>query len=221
MARTLADFSSDEKLTPYLAELAGQSDRACGIVAAAMLETLLEQMLRKRFVLGMGDDLFVTYGPLSTFSAKVNTCAALGLVTALERRELHIVRRIRNDFAHDLHKSSFDEDPIRSYVKQLAVSRSKLIGKATSCRRDFEAAVAVLLGFMLSHLKNTTPIETPRDHVPLLAESLRKGKMQLNRSVYADSPRASRSCAAPFLGRRLRPTLRLYFYSTKVGFCTM
>jgi DNA-binding MltR family transcriptional regulator len=147
MGRTLADFSSNEKLTPYLAELAGQSDRACGIVAAAMLETLLEQILRKRFVPGTSDDLFVTYGPLSTFSAKVNACAALGLITASERRELHTIRRIRNDFAHDLHKSSFDQDPIGSHVKQLSLSRSELIGRATSSRRDFEAAVMVLLGF--------------------------------------------------------------------------
>lgn len=175
MARKLADLSSDEKLMPYVAELAGQSDRACGIVAAAMLETLLEQILRKHFVPAKGDDLFVTYGPLSTFSAKVNICAALGLISDSEHRDLHLVRRIRNDFAHDLHKWSFDKDPVRSHVNQLSVSRSKLIGKPTSCRKDFESAVMVLVGFMLSHLEKTMPLKEPRDHVPHLAESLRKG----------------------------------------------
>jgi DNA-binding MltR family transcriptional regulator len=124
MARSRADFSTDEKLIPYVAELAGQNDRACGIVAAAMLETLLEDILRKRFVAGTGDDLFVAYGPLSTFSAKVNMCAALGLITNSESRDLHVVRRIRNEFAHDLHNSFFEKDPVRSYVKQLVLSRT-------------------------------------------------------------------------------------------------
>ena len=174
MARALPDFSSDEKLTPYVAELTGQSDRACGIVAASMLETILEQILRKRFVPGTADDLFVTYGPLSTFSAKINACAALGLITASERREFHTVRRIRNDFAHDLHKSSFDQDPIRSHVSQLVLTPAKLVGSSISCRRNFEAAVMVLLGFMLSHLENAKTIEAPRDHVPDLAKSLQK-----------------------------------------------
>jgi DNA-binding MltR family transcriptional regulator len=175
MARTLADFTSNEKLIPYLSELAGQTDRGCGIVAAAMLETVLERTLRKRFVDGSAGALFVPYGPLSSLSGKIDTCLALGLIVASEHRDLHVIRRIRNDFAHDLHKTSFDDEPMKSQVNGLALGVARLLGtQAKSTRKNFESAFAVLLGFLLQKLQKTATRPTPTDHVPSMTERLRR-----------------------------------------------
>lgn len=171
MARERLDLSSTNKLIPYVAELAGQSDRACGIVAASMLETVLEQVLRKRFVEGKAEELFDVNGPLSSFSAKINIAAAMGIITKAEHRELHTVRKIRNDFAHNLNRSSFGVAPIKTHVAQLRLSRSKIIGEETRVRRDFEAAVMVLLGFLQGRLGKTRRIRMPNDHAQQLIDS--------------------------------------------------
>ena len=43
--------------------------------------------------------------PLGTFSSRISLCHVLGLVTDIEHHDLNILRRVRNDFAHDIHTS--------------------------------------------------------------------------------------------------------------------
>lgn len=46
------------------------------------------------------DKLFTGYGPLASFSAKIDMAFALGLIDAEQRKTLNHVRHIRNVFAH-------------------------------------------------------------------------------------------------------------------------
>jgi DNA-binding MltR family transcriptional regulator len=170
MGKKLPDLTSAARARPYIAQLALQSDRACGIVAGAILEALLERILRRRFVRGTDEDLFVTYGPLSSFAAKINAAAAMGLITKAEQRELHCIRRIRNDFAHDLDRAAFTSEPTKTHVRQLSLTRSRLTALATSPRVDFESAVMVLVGFLNGRTQRTRRIKTPRDHAQHLID---------------------------------------------------
>src|SRR5688572_7702181 len=83
----------------------GESDRAAVIISAAMLEDALETMLRSRLVpvAAQSDSLFDgAYAPISTFSAKIDVAFRFGLISGLFAKSLHLVRRVRNDFAHNV-----------------------------------------------------------------------------------------------------------------------
>lgn len=43
--------------------------------------------------------------PLGTFSARTTACHAFGLISDRENHDLNVLRRIRNEFAHDMHTS--------------------------------------------------------------------------------------------------------------------
>ena len=86
----------------YVVELKKESDRAAVILGAAQLDNLLEQILLKVLLPNpqSKDDLFNGNGPLITFSAKINLTYRLGIIDAPLTRNLHLIRKIRNDFAH-------------------------------------------------------------------------------------------------------------------------
>lgn len=92
-----------------------ESDRGCAIFGAAALDDALEVLLRSRFrqddsvVKNVVDPLFRTYAPLSTFSARIDVSHVLGLLAKRTYRELKVIRRLRNDFAHERGPLTFDD----------------------------------------------------------------------------------------------------------------
>jgi DNA-binding MltR family transcriptional regulator len=88
-------------------ELEQQTDRGAAIIGAAFVENLLRQAVESRL---RGDTaiekraanrLFGTTGPLSPFSAKIDLGLLLGLYREEVRGDLHRIREVRNQFAHD------------------------------------------------------------------------------------------------------------------------
>jgi hypothetical protein len=87
-----------------MAETREEGDRAAAIVAAAILESLLEDCIVARLLpmsnthreslLGGGDSSF------ATFSAKINLGFSLGLFGPKGKNDLTYIRKIRNEFAH-------------------------------------------------------------------------------------------------------------------------
>jgi len=53
------------------------------------------------------DGLFSTYAPLATFSAKISICFAFGFIDEPTFRDLEVIRKIRNRFAHDYDSREF------------------------------------------------------------------------------------------------------------------
>jgi DNA-binding MltR family transcriptional regulator len=119
MPKHLPDALNSEGMKSYVDEIAEQTDRACAVVSAALLDTVLERLLRKRLVEGTANALFRTDGPLATFAAKISMARALGLLTTKEAEDLHLIRKIRNKFAHSLHARFFTEQSIRMLVENL------------------------------------------------------------------------------------------------------
>ena len=114
-----------DSLMAFLGDFLKESDRAAVVVGAAKLDILLRQLLQ-RFLLpstGSSDELLDTERPLGTFSARIHACYRLGLIDAEMTRALHLVRRIRNEFAHetsavDLSSGSY-ADRIRDLISPL------------------------------------------------------------------------------------------------------
>jgi hypothetical protein len=106
---------------PTLAELflkAHQESHASIVLRlVAVLEYDLERCLKRRFrkLNGkMQKRLFGTYGPASTFAAKIDLAYALDITTDETHAELNKFRQIRNVFAHNKGRVSLDMEPIKT-----------------------------------------------------------------------------------------------------------
>ncbi|TWR31427.1 DUF4145 domain-containing protein [Mucilaginibacter pallidiroseus] len=91
----------------FLPKLNEESDRGAVLIAATMIEDLLEKVLHSFLIKGKTADRLLTgfNAPLGTFSAKIAACAAMGLITDNEHEDIEIIRKVRNDFAHTIHMS--------------------------------------------------------------------------------------------------------------------
>ncbi|NEH99226.1 hypothetical protein U8P76_01730 [Rhizobium johnstonii] len=104
-----------------LSLIATESPRGMVLIAAAELDRLLQELLSNYLRPGYGLKALLgeSDGPLSTFSSKISLAHAIGLITDLEFRKLNLIRRIRNEFAHQT-DASFDKSPIKDRVRELA-----------------------------------------------------------------------------------------------------
>ncbi|WP_217070660.1 hypothetical protein [Burkholderia gladioli] len=85
-----------------------ESERASVILAAAQLDTELEVVLKHVLVPfpGGADPLFDADRALGSFSAKILMAHRLGIITLDFENSLQLVRKIRNDFAHQIETES-------------------------------------------------------------------------------------------------------------------
>lgn len=145
-----------------------ESTRAKVVLAACYLDELLHQLLaivlkpaeRKKDPL-----LDEPQAPLGTYSSKIELTYRLGLISDSTHKSLHLVRRIRNEFAHNLDNCSFDTAAIRDWNLEL----HELNNHATQERRasfspgavgDFEKSVSWLV-YWLKHTISAHPTSCP------------------------------------------------------------
>ena len=106
----------------YYDALNQESDRAAAILAAAHFEHVLGKQIVHKFVelnRELQKNIFDGYGPLSTFSAKIDIAFALGLYDEENRKGLHKIRRIRNEFAHAPRPINFNNEKIADMCSKL------------------------------------------------------------------------------------------------------
>jgi hypothetical protein len=161
----------------YFSEHFGkESDRAAVILAAAMLEHALEVLLKSRLVPSptQGDSLFEgAYAPLASFSAKIDVAFRIGLIAPAFARDLHLIRKIRNDFAHNVTGCTFDDAVVRGRVVELVRSqgivddnkevRNKMV---PGPRGDFEMTISWMLWSLWSDTDDVKPIRAVPDYYP-------------------------------------------------------
>lgn len=152
------------------AELQSSSDRACAIVGAGILDALLEQLLKRSFVIGSSDRLFDSFGPLDTFAGKIDLARALGLIPATEADDLHRIRKIRNEFAHSLEHMAFASAPVRDHVAAFNFRSSRFIAREFSVRQEFSDCVAMLSGLLKGRIDKAKPPVEPHDIAKVLAD---------------------------------------------------
>ncbi|MEN9657946.1 MAG: hypothetical protein RL571_1411 [Pseudomonadota bacterium] len=103
-------------------ELGKDSDRSVAIVAAALVDDVLMQLLSKK-LLPAKDVNNCIYSnqssPLGSFSSRINALHQLGVISGSMHRDLHILRKIRNDFAHEPSDLNFESPAIKSRVLEL------------------------------------------------------------------------------------------------------
>lgn len=104
-------------------EFLGSSDRAAAVVGAAMLDAQLKILFEARIAQKADrSQLFDgTNAPLHSLSGKADLALALGMISEREHRNLTLIRRIRNAFAHKIGELSFATPGISSRCDELEV----------------------------------------------------------------------------------------------------
>lgn len=102
--------------------LSDESERGTAIVAAALMDDALQNLLQAKLVPSCerNDELFSgAYAPLSNFSAKIDFAYRVGLIGLEMRGSLHLIRKIRNEFAHSSTDITFEYRPVYSRIREL------------------------------------------------------------------------------------------------------
>ncbi|UUY07088.1 hypothetical protein LRS11_14775 [Pseudomonas sp. J452] len=125
-------------------EFKGDSDRAAAIVGASYLDELLREIILEYLVEDTtknNKELFSGNGPLSTFSSRINLSYRFGIISENERKMLHGIRGVRNEFAHKLAGASFSDESIRQRSLNLSIPREMLMPSHIPIPRTHEENV--------------------------------------------------------------------------------
>jgi len=153
------------------------SERAMAIVLGAIVENHLTELLRLLMLKdkALADEMFNPSGPLGPFGTKIRLAYMLRIIPEPTYKDLMIVNRIRNKFAHDLSVTTFDDQQITAWIKNMHIygivkkmgddAKERLRIKASHGKhgiaRDFIASNALLssrdsyrdcLRYMLHHI---------------------------------------------------------------------
>lgn len=144
--------SSDEE-TSAIFELLGSEPHpiVIAVLSQAIIENELEQLLRTRFV--RNDDQTWTLltnetGPLSTFYTKIISGYAFRLFDEITRENLHVIRKIRNAFAHGKRVFDFEHELVIAELRQIklpATKRGKIYRKLKDAK---DISVSGKMSFM-------------------------------------------------------------------------
>jgi hypothetical protein len=105
------------------AELDAESDRACIILMANILDDTLKDRLSKCLCFSPTDteydQVFRFEGPLGTFSARMEIACLFGFIDDSTYQELDIIRELRNACAHSKRQMVFSDPRIANVTRRL------------------------------------------------------------------------------------------------------
>lgn len=171
---TDSDQPSDHDWDAYEAfvrEFKDESDRAAVILGVAKLDSQMYQILKR--LLGptpnRDDELLDGDTPLATFSAKIAVLHRLGVIDPGFARSLHLIRKIRNAFAHEVFGCRLDSGAHRDRVRELFLPlkdlgfvqdvREHLFAAATGPAVDFRICLALMVGKLEGVLNSIGPCD--------------------------------------------------------------
>jgi hypothetical protein len=110
-------------------EFKNETDRGAVVLTASLMENALTNVLKKYLTPSTSsqDELFDSpMAPFSTFGSKIQIAQRLGLISVRLSRDLNLIKKMRNEFAHNVHGSSLESGKIKDLLTNL-VSSSEII----------------------------------------------------------------------------------------------
>ncbi len=126
-------------------ELSKESDRGCSLLAAAHLDDLLKQLLKKRLIGNKKhfELLFAVTGPLGSFSSRTLLSYSIGLISSHTFHDIQKIRKIRNEFGHTKSIITFESQKIKDLCDELKLT---IADKASTARDKFLNSVSGISG---------------------------------------------------------------------------
>src|SRR6266849_340538 len=100
--------------------------RARAISLGALLENRLTAYLKTVMLSDAKtvNELFQPSGALGNFGTKIRIAYLFGLISNFVFRDLLIINKIRNEFAHKPEVKKFDSPPINAWIAQLNLNKA-------------------------------------------------------------------------------------------------
>ncbi len=94
------------------------------MLAAAWIDDSIQDVIRSRFIDNKKatDELLTGDAPLATFSARIKLLYCMGIITDAEKQDLNIIRAIRNLFAHQRGRVSFQTREVKDRCLSLSLT---------------------------------------------------------------------------------------------------
>src|SRR5262249_50310703 len=112
------------------AELEHESHRAAIIVGGSLVEYCLEKYLRTKLRVPRNSEeegiLFAETGLFGTFSQKIWAAYFMNLIGQITKRDLDLIRLVRNEVAHNVNPVSFNTPEIASRCKELDLAKNSI-----------------------------------------------------------------------------------------------
>lgn len=156
------EFLRMDEVLEFRQSLNAETDRGCALMAAAYLDAELEKLLRKYFVSNdmVQTELLRQSGPLGSFSSRIDLAYLLGLLGAKARRDLHLIRKIRNEFGHVSTPLNFNDAALASRCSALYHDAYE---NTTSPRRKFIRTALGILGVIHANLYSIESLKEAKD----------------------------------------------------------
>jgi DNA-binding MltR family transcriptional regulator len=178
-------LSLPPRLAEFQSALHQESDRGCALIVAAFLDTELEDLLRVKLVRDAKvlDELLGQSRPVATFSARIDLAYLAGLIPLNAHRELHLIRRIRHDFAHSPVATTFETSGVASRCSQLHCQLYEGLPPRTS----LEHSAFLLLGTIEHAREHMVQFQPPPPIDLISIKSIGKKLQTLKRSLVSKS----------------------------------
>lgn len=130
----------------FLEDFNKETDRGAALTAAAMLDDHLGKIVEAFLLPNKGSRELLSgfNAPLGSFSARIAAAFGLGLISEIEYRECELIRKIRNEFAHQV-KVSFATEKVVSLCAQLQMALKPYADLKVSTRAQFNTAAVCLI----------------------------------------------------------------------------
>jgi len=137
----------------FLREFQSETDRGAALVGAALIDLRLTETLRAFMVSNnAADDLLEgPTAPLGTFASRIAATFALGLIDAHEKHECNLIRKVRNEFAHRAHGTTFHDPDISKLCQELQSDLPGGKSKFTDDPRFIFVNAVILISLALTY----------------------------------------------------------------------
>lgn len=155
-----------EKLNRFMTEIRRQDDQAMVLSLATFLEDTLGRLLLAYFRSSKVTKELVEgfNAPLGTFGSRIKAVYAFGLATDEQFKDMEILRKVRNHFAHNWEGVAFERNDIQALIGQLSGytvdhkpieggPREKLLGTLSTCCMELQ----VFLGRLVDGMTERAP----------------------------------------------------------------
>ena len=162
------------KFNRLLVVMDGEDERGLVLSASAYAEDCLGRILSAYLRKGEPSKGLIEgfNAPLGTLAARLKAGYAIGILSREQYRDLDLMRKIRNEFAHQWEGCSFDNGKIAGWIYAMSESRIGSPGKAKSPRQRFAGIMACIMAeleYLLSTL-GAGKIEAPEAWTHLSAK---------------------------------------------------
>ena len=154
-----------QEVLAFRKALTKETDRGCALFATSYLDKALSDLLYCALAHDkkIENDLFAGNAPLASFSSRIKMAFYLGKISKIERRDLDLLRKIRNEFAHNADAIDFEVEKIKSQCGALSFSYHE---KDHRPRVHFTAACLGILANIHNEMLLCQAPEVKADNAP-------------------------------------------------------